>query len=933
MKRQIFIAKDNQPQGPFSEDELGLKLISGEIEVGTLACEDGAPAWKPLGEVLDPKLVSRMVEYRRASQTMSAQMHSQPPPASVPPPSAPPAPPAPGASMFPKPAHAGMPVISVLEPNGQPIQVPAQSFAPSVFLTSMPVAAQSVPPPAIPVTATVPAATGAGTVPPPAPVSHPSLATEAIGGSETGAPGKRRGWMIAGGVAAALGVGTFFAWEPVSNTLKAKQEFQRAQAAMANGQFAEAMAAARVSSSLAPDSGIYLNAWQDARRKALDSLKGRLGKEPPLDHLIYAREFLAKYEGALGDDGLAATKEWIAETEPQAIRQIKGGFDGDIAALNGLLARHEGKLGTYFNAADNRDEAKRLQDQWVALRDAHAAWAASQPLKTVELLGKISEDLRKGAAYAGLAGQTSKMKDGLLEKLHGATDLAAAKRFNDTAAVFQGIDAYDTWLPEIKQEKQRIQMAGENYYASRLVAAVRAKNADATRENLNNYMRFRGRPLTESQLTEFLEIREFKEYLSKLTEYGLHPRGKAARQNYADVVLVASNLPNFSDADDAKEFLGDSYMEWGRAELEKGRSSPAAYLALLAGKYGHPAAPDLFESAHDKILAEFTIALRASPLVINAAKASKSFASQLEIDSLNALRNSLPPWLKWQTPDNTAAGEAEPLLAVKVTPILAEFNRRNDRVARTASARFRFEDIIEDNPDYYSAQQDVNNAQASLQSAIDQRAAAQASANQMASQNYGNSSGLALFGAVLSGVTQGVSEAGVNNARQALADAQNRVASTPRQVRKENSQNVTWNEFDYVSDFNAVFKLELKVGDKTILAKSCTASTRHTSTEREGGFGGRVKAMQRQEPSMDEIEIALTEQLKPQLQALGAPAFLGQIKSGIAAFITQQAGTVDAEAQANALIGLELLWWKHPLYNAAALRSPDLLGRFGDVVN
>jgi hypothetical protein len=190
-----------------------------------------------------------------------------------------------------------------------------------------------------------------------------------------------------------------------------------------------------------------------------------------------------------------------------------------------------------------------------------------------------------------------------------------------------------------------------------------------------------------------------------------------------------------------------------------------------------------------------------------------------------------------------------------------------------------------------------------------------------------------LFGAILGGVTQGISDGEVNNARSQLAQARSTLSRTPQRLSRKDVRDLTWTEYDVLSDFTSVVKLEFKVGDKTILAKSLSATTQHKTMERQSAHDGKVTSVSKQEPNIEDMESALLDKLRPQIQTLATPAFLGQLKTGLTTYITQQAGTVDAEAQANALIGMELLWWKHPLYNAATLRSPDLLGRFGDVIN
>jgi hypothetical protein len=922
--RRIFVVKDQQPVGPFNDQQLAAKLASGEVTEATLACEEGANAWRPLRETLDPTLLKKTMEFRRASSlfTSGSSVTSMAQPAV---PSAPVGAqkpssfPVANSLVGPATPPRGMPAVSLIEPNGAPIKVPP-NVIPSGIVTSPPVPSGAALPP--PVTSRHPSAR-----PTPAPVK---LDVEEVGTRQAGAS-RTKLLQISAALLVVAGVAGFFLWEPVTHWWQARQEFARAIAATQAGQFEDALVATYHATSLQPDSGVYLGAWQEARRKQLERVKARAGQEEPLAHLLYARGFAQKYESALGEEGQQAMKDWIAEVEPGAAKQIRDTFSRDLAALNTLLAPHEGKLRTYFATPEQRDEAGRLHDQWLALREAYAAWDRNEPLKTVTLLAAVPEDLRK-AVYETIAAKAQTLREKLEDKLRSVEEMVNAGRFLETSAVFAELDPYADWITSIKVEKQRIQMAGENFYAGRLVESVRARNSGDALTSLKDYMEFRRTPVKEDQLKEFLAIHSFRPYLARLVEYGLHPKTPSARQNYADVILVASSLPNFDDASEARSFLSSTYFEWGRQELDKGRPGPAAYLALLADKYGNAGASELFAKAREKVTRSFVLGLQPMPLAVNAPKASKIFGTQLETDAVSNLRNVLPPWIRWQE-SGAAAAEPEALIVIKFLPVLAEFNRRNDSSVREESGKFRFEDIIEDNPDWAEAQSNVVYAQSRLEQAqSDYQQAKAASDQNAAAAANSDSAGVAMFGAILSGVVQGVSQSGVDDARSNLNNAQSRAASTSRQVRRQNWQTVSWREVDYLSNFDTQFRVDLIVGDKPIFSRKFTAAVRHKSTQRDGGFGGRVSPMPRQEPSMDEVETALMSQLKSQVQVLGTPEFLGQLKKSLGDYIGRQSEDMDAETRANTQLSLELLWWQHPLFDRNAMKSRDLLGRFGDVI-
>jgi hypothetical protein len=932
--RRLYLVVNQQAVGPFTEQEVAGKLLAGEVTEQTPACPEGAQEWSELHRTMSPELMRQTLEYRRAS----SMFHSSAGAASNPP--APATPPSqsfvgstsmigPAAGAAPRP----MPAVSFVEANGTPIQVPSGFQMPSGIVTSPPAAYQAGPAAAggqsffagAQPAAAAPAPAPASTVAP----ADMGLAVEAEG-ADSSSGSKSNFWKIFAGVAAVLAVAAALAYAPAKKWWDAREAFARGTAALQGGQIPEAMVAFHAASNLQPDSGVYLTALQDARRKFVDRIKERGADEPALAHLVFARGIAATYEAPLGDDSLQTLKDWMREVEPNANKQIRQAFDQPFERLQELLAPHEGKLRTYFATPAEKEEATKLHDQWRTLRDAYAAWDKREPVAAVKELAKISDDLRKGA-FEALFNKTESLRQELEGKLRNADELASGNRYMETRPIFTALEPYVDLLPAIKLERKRIQLAGENYYASKLVESVRAKNEKAAQDSLKNYMDFRGTPLADDQIAAFLQTKEFEPFLDRLREFGLHPKTPAARQNYADVILVASSLPNFTDPAPAREFLRDAYYAWGAQELEKGRAAPAAYLALLAQKYESTEAASLFDEAREKIAASFTIAIQPAPIAINAPKASRSFTADLEASTFNSLRGGLPEWIRWQT--EAPAQGSEPLITLRAAPVLAQFNRRTDQLSRTAKGRFRFEDIIEENPAWYQAQDMVARAESGLEQARNAYQQAKAMADQTAQQaaNSG-SSGLALFGAIISGVSQGVSSAGVDNAARALAQARSTAAQTPRQIRKENIQDVEWTEIDHVNQFDAEIRLDLYLADKVLHTRKFTAKTQHLSTEREGGYGGRVKPMQKQEPSIETIETKLASDLKAQLQVVGTNEFLGQVKRALSDYISQQATDMDAETRANTLLSLELLWWKHPLFNSNAMRTPDLLGRFGDVI-
>lgn len=922
--RRLYLVVNQQAAGPFTEQEVAGKLLTGEVNEGTLTCPEGAQSWSELRHTLNPELMRQTLEFRRASS-----MFSSPDAASTPPPAPPPATGsfvgAGQSTSLIGPAHAGppraMPTVSLIEPNGAPIQVPSGLQMPSGIVTSPPSAA-----PAVSASMMAQASVVAGaTVPPPA----VDLAVEAEGTAAHDGSRSRKWQILAGAAAVLVAIGAV-AYNPVKAWWQAREEFARGTAALQSGRTDDAVVAFFNASNLQPDSGIYVTALQDARRRMVDRIRERGADEPALAHLVFVRTVAATYEAPLGEESVQALREWMREIEPGALTQIRAAFDEEFAKLDPLLAPHEGKLRSYFLAPAAKEEAARLHDQWLALREAHAAWDRNEPVKTAKELAKIGEDLRR-TAYDGIYAKTEALRQELEGKLRGADELATAHRYTETRPIFAALEPYVEFLPTIRLEKQRIQLAGENHYAGRLVEGVRAKNAEQAEASLKSYMDFRGTPLLDEQVASFLQIKEFGPFLERLVQFGLHPKQASARQNYADVILVASNLTNFTDAPLAREFLANAYFDWSRQELEKGRAAPAAYLALLAQKYGNAEAQSLFDESREKIAASFTIAIQPTPIAVNAPKASRMFVADLESTTLNTLRGGLPEWIRWQA-EAPAAG-TEPLILLRASPVLAQFNRRTDQNTRSSSGRFRFEDIIEENPAWYRAQEQVAAAQSAYEQAQAAYQQAKALADQTAQQaaNSG-SAGFALFGAVLSGITQGVSSAGVDDAGRNLGAARQRAASTPRQVRKENWQDVEWTEIDHVNQFDAELRLDFLVGEKPLLSRKFAAKTQHSSTEREGGFGGRVKPMQKQDPSIETIETKLAQDLKGQLQVVGTNEFLGQLKKSLSDFMNQQVTDMDAETRANTVLGLELLWWKHPLFNANAMRSPDLLGRFGDVI-
>jgi hypothetical protein len=927
--RRLYLVVNQQPVGPFTELEVAGKLLAGEINEQTPSCVEGAQDWSDLHRTLSPELMRQTLEYRRASVMFNAAVSSPNPPA----PTSLPNRSFVGSTSMIGPAAAmparPIPAVSFVESSGATIQVPG-SFQMSGGIATSPPA---------PHTPTVAAPMGQsyliGAQPPPAaPAANVApaemgLALEAEG-AESSATSKSKVWMIGAGLAAVLAIAGSLAYAPGKRWWDAREAFARGTAALQSGQLPEAMIALHTASHLQPDSGVYVTALQDARRRFVDRIKERGTDEPALSHLAFVRSSTSTYETSLGEDALQVLKDWAREIEPNANQQIRQAFDQPLERLQELLAPHEGKLRSYFAAPAEREEAGRLHDQWRTLRESYAAWDRGEWVAAVKELSKINDDLRK-SAFTTLHSKTEALRGELEGKLRKADELAGGSRFMETRPVFAALEPYVDLVPSITLERKRIQLAGENYYASTLVGAVRAKNETQAEESLRNYMEFRGTPLAAEQIAAFLHTSEFKPFIDRLREFGLHPATPDARQHYADVILVASTLPNFADVAPAREFLRDAYYKWGAQELDKGRAAPAAYLALLAQKYNSAEAETLFEKARAKISSSFTIAVQPAPITVNAPKAPRSLAADLEASALTNLRGGLPDWIRWQS--EAPAQGSEALITIRATPVLAQFNRRSEQTSRTARSRFRFDDIVEDNPAWYQAQEMVAHAEGQLERARNAYDQAKAAADQTMQQSANSDGGnLALLGAMISGVSKGVSSANVDSATSELAQARGVAASTPRQIRKENIQDVEWNEIDHVNLFDTEFRLDLILGDKVLQTRKFVAGLQHTSTERAGGYGGRVTPIQRQEPSLEAVETGLASELKAQLRVIGTNEFLNQIKTALANHILLQAKDMDAETHTDTLLSLELLWWKHPLFSSNAMRTPELLGRFGDVV-
>ena len=728
-----------------------------------------------------------------------------------------------------------------------------------------------------------------------------------------------------------IGAGIIFR-QDLANSWNAYQKNQLALQLLKQEKWTDALLTAHDATDLRPASADYQLTYTQTRRALLKATKLRFAPLDPVSYLAEVHTLIDQLGSALDDDGEAQLQSWCVERESAALDEATAPFDTDEAALGKVFMGREVYFVDLFSPA-NQMKAHTLLITWQNFDAAETAWKTNDADRVEALLEKIPADFHK-AVYDSFEKRLDGVRKDIKDRWDAANKLVVQNDYLGAQAIFAELQRHEAWIPGLQQARLAAQSSGEGYFTEKLVEANVDKQYHDAGDWLFKLMTLSGQNTKGINFDNVFKGGTTADFLNLLTSFGLHPSSAPARKNFTDVLLVAANMENLTDADAAHQFLGTTYLDWATKEFEAGHFGNACYLALLATKNGNAGAGEFFDKAHAAGMAQLIVVVSAQPPANSVSSADKDFSDELYDSAVNTVHDSLLPWMKYEDAGNPfTTTSTNPVFRVKIKAGITQFSPDYQRNIRSVSREFPVK-VVVDNPAIPDAQQQVQQAQANLVKA-QQDFAAQ---NQQA-QAVG--SGLSALGSFIPGVggmayhvaggavAQSASSAAVNQANLDLTTAQNNLVNLPRQVEQTQDKLFTWNETDHTTTYRATFQIGLGAADSTAWSQLFSASVTHKSTERRGIDQVNLAPLDREQPDVQKIESILATDLKKQFLAIGGTNALAGIHTSLQKFFAGESAATSLDTRLN----VELLWWDSPLREYTAFATPELLGKFGEVIS
>ena len=694
------------------------------------------------------------------------------------------------------------------------------------------------------------------------------------------------------------------------------------------------MIVAHDATDLRPAAADYQLTYTQTRRAFLKAAKPRLAVLDPVSYLAEVHSLITQLGPALDDDGEAQMQSWCTERELPALEEASAPFDADEVALGKIFRGREAYFVDLFSPA-NQTKAHTLLVTWQNFDAAESAWKTKDADRVEALLEKIPTDFHK-AVYDSFEKRLDGVRQDIKDRWDAANKLVVQNDFLGAQAIFAELQKHEAWIPGLQQARLAEQSAGEGFFTGKMVEANVDKDYHSAGDWLFKLMTLSGQNTKGINFDNVFKGGTTGDFLNLLSSLGLHPSPKQERKNFTDVLLVSANMENLTDADAAHQFLGTTYLDWATKEFQAGRFGNACYLALLATKNGNAGASEIFDKAHAAGMNQLIVVVSAQPPANSVSSADKDFSDELYNAAVNTVRDSLLPLIKYEDAGNPfSTTSTNPVFRVKIKAGITQFSPDYQRNIRSVSREFPVK-VTVDNPAIPAARQQVEQAEQNLNAAQikynsdKQTASATADATRAAASQMGGGLMGAFMGGMASGVVaNSVSTAGVDAATQALADAKNARDSLPSQVEQTQNKSFTWNETDHTTTYRATFQIGLGVTDSTTWSQTFSASVTHKSTERRGIDQVNLAPLEREQPDVQKIESILAADLKKQFLAIGGTNVLAGIHTSLQKFCAGEGATTSLDTRLN----VELLWWDSPLRDYKALATPELIGKFGDVIS
>lgn len=727
-------------------------------------------------------------------------------------------------------------------------------------------------------------------------------------------------------------------WQDMDASWHAHKKNERARELIKQEQWTAALLAAHEATDLRPGSADYQLTYTQIRRAFLKAAKLRLAVLDPVAYLTEVHTLTAELGPALDDDGETQMQSWCVERESAALEEASAPFDADMDVLGKIFKGREGFFVELFSPR-NQTKARGLLTAWQNFDSADSAWKTNNADRVAALLEKIPADYRK-AIYDSFQKRLDGVRKEIKDRWDAANKLVIQNDFLGAKAIFTDLQRHEAWTPSLQPARLAMQSGGEGFFTQKMVEAAMAKQYHNAGDWLYKLLTFQVQNTKDINFDDVFKGGTTADFLNQLTSLGLHPGPTQERKGYTDVLLVAANMDNLTDAEAAHQFLGTTYMDWATKEFQRGRFGNGGYLSLLATKHGNAAASEVFDKAHAAVMDQLIVIVVAQPPANLVSSADKDFSDELYYAAVNAMHDSLLPWMKYEDAGNPSTTTAtNSVFRVKIKAGISKFSPEYQRSVRQVSREFPVK-VIVDNPAIPDAQQLVEQAQANLNAAQRKYQSDKQTANlagqatrMAANQIFGGIGGAFAGGLAGGAVANSASTAGVDQAAQALTSAQNALASLPRQIEQTQNKLFTWNETDHTTTYHTTFQIGLGVTDSIPWSQSFSASVAHKSTERRGIDQVNLAPLEREQPDLQKIESILATDLKKQILAFGKTSALAGIKTSLQKFCAGGGAGSDPETSMDTQLGVEFLWWDSPLRDYKTLATPALLGRFGDVVS
>jgi predicted transcriptional regulator len=710
------------------------------------------------------------------------------------------------------------------------------------------------------------------------------------------------------------------AWPEIRSRWDARQSNEKALQALGRSDWRQALELSYATKQMRPADTEYNTTYTRAVGSFIEYKRNQLASSAPLDALAQVQDISKNLPEQLGNEGQNKLREIFRPLESGVIDEFGKAFDVDLAAVNKVAGNLTTDSIELFSP-ESRTVIKQMAAGGKILGDAQHTWDEGRPGDTAKALRLVPQNLQK-KIYRELHGKVDGLLAEINDKVKRANLLVRSTDYMAVKSIYDSIKPNESWIDGLEAARMQANDAGEIYFHQKLLEAVAAKQPAEATAWFKKLREYQSQSIDGSAISSLFQPQTTAQFLHALTVLNLHPGSEESRRDYGDVVLVAANQGNLTDAPEAERFLAEYYLQWAGAEGKKGHLEQACYLALLAQKHGSTSADEPFARWQAAIVAKYPVVLDIETLKTTPAK-GRDFSDTLFVSSLEMLRKVVPAFVKVSDPDNPLES-APGAIRLKLIMGVSEFSSSQENVQRNESRVVKV-NVLVHNPDYDAAVAAVDSASQSVNLENDNiRQTSQVTS--MGSQLPGMTGALS---GVFAQTTSGIQSNNLAEMQNTLNEASQTLARTPQQVSQVQDQTISWPEVDHLTKFHTVYKMDLKAGALSPTEHPFEARVVSKSTERRGlpQFG--VDPIEREAPDLDQVTAALSNQLSAQFGPYFSSPFFSTLKK-----IIGQQFMANARAEGVDVVTLRttLLWWNTPWRNLPRTADSLFKARYGDSI-